>query len=68
MKTTIFVLLAWMVATGAVAAEETVQLLPSPLVFPKRIGPMALGGEPHDGTDSSLKRVRAAYIEELGCK
>ena len=48
------VMLAWTIATGAVAAEGTVRLLPSPLVFPKRIGPMALVGEPHKYDDPRL--------------
>lgn len=50
----ISVLLAWTIAAGAVAAEETVQLLPSPLLFPKRIGPMGLVGEPHKYEDPRL--------------
>jgi len=54
MKTMVSVLLAWTMAAGAVSAEETVQLLPSPLVFPKRIGPMVLAGEPHKYDDPRL--------------
>jgi hypothetical protein len=54
MKTMISVLLAWTMAAGLVAAEETVPLLPSPLVFPKRIGPMVLVGEPHKYDDPRL--------------
>lgn len=39
-------------AAGPVA--NTVQLLPSPLVLPKRIGPMSLRGEPHKYEDPAL--------------
>jgi hypothetical protein len=46
--------LAWMVAAGAVAAEDPVPLLPSPLVFPRHIGPMVLAGEPHRYDDARL--------------
>ena len=35
-------------------AAGTVELLPSPLVLPKRIGPMVLRGEPHKYEDPAL--------------
>lgn len=54
MKTILSMLLAWTVATGVVAAEDPVPLLPSPLVFPKRIGPMVLVGDPHRYDDPRL--------------
>ena len=54
MKTMVSMVLALAVAAGAGAAEESVQLLPSPLVLPKRIGPMVLVGEPHKYDDPRL--------------
>jgi hypothetical protein len=54
MKTGVSMLLAWTIAAGAVAAEEPVKLLPSPLVLPKRIGPMVLVGDPHKYDDPRL--------------
>jgi hypothetical protein len=48
----------WLVWSGAVnAADEranVVELLPSPLVLPTRIGPMTLRGEPHKYEDPDL--------------
>lgn len=46
--------LAWAMIAGAAGAAEEVQLLPSPLVLPKRIGPMVLVGEPHKYDDPRL--------------
>ena len=54
MKIAVSMVLMWVVAAGAVAAEDPVQLLPSPLVLPKRIGPMVLVGEPHKYDDPRL--------------
>ena len=54
MKTVISMVLAWMLAAVAAGADETVQLLPSPLVLPKRIGPMVLVAEPHKYDDPRL--------------
>jgi hypothetical protein len=54
MKTAVSIVLMWVMAAGAVAAEGPVQLLPSPLVLPKRIGPMVLVGEPHRYDDPRL--------------
>ena len=54
MKTVVSIMLMWVMAAGAVAAEDPVQLLPSPLVLPKRIGPMVLVGEPHKYDDPRL--------------
>ena len=54
MKTAVSMVLMWVMAAGAVAAEDPVQLLPSPLVLPKRIGPMVLVGEPHKYDDPRL--------------
>jgi uncharacterized protein YdhG (YjbR/CyaY superfamily) len=54
MKTVFSMVLACTFATGALAAEETVQLLPSPLVLPKRIGPMVAVGDPHKYDDPRL--------------
>jgi hypothetical protein len=39
---------------AAAGAEDTVQLLPSPLVLPKRIGPLMLSGAPHAYQDPAL--------------
>ena len=54
MKTMIPMWLALTIAAGAVAAQDPVQLLPTPLVFPKRIGPMALVGDPRKYDDPRL--------------
>jgi len=54
MKTMMSMVLALVIVAGAGAAEESVQLLPSPLVLPKRIGPMVLVGEPHKYDDPRL--------------
>jgi hypothetical protein len=46
-----------MVATAGMAfaaGEDTVPLLPSPLVLPKRIGPMVFSGAPHQYADPAL--------------
>jgi hypothetical protein len=40
--------------TGAADAVDSVQLLPSPIVLPKRIGPMTLSGAPHKYDDPRL--------------
>jgi hypothetical protein len=39
--------------TGA-AAKDSIQLLPSPITLPKRIGPMSFVGEPHQYDDPRL--------------
>ena len=54
MKTVVSILLMWSIAAGAVAAEDPVRLLPSPLVLPKRIGPLVLVGAPHKYDDPRL--------------
>ena len=54
MKTAVSLVLMWVVAAGAVAAEDPVKLLPSPFVLPDRIGPMVLEGEPHKYDDPRL--------------
>jgi hypothetical protein len=54
MKTMVSMVLAWAITPGAVAAEDPVKLLPSPLVLPQRIGPMVLTGEPHKYDDPRL--------------
>jgi len=51
MKIAVSMVLMWVVAAGAVAAEEPVPLLPSPIVLPGRIGPMVLVSEPHKYDD-----------------
>ena len=42
------------VSVAVAAGPDTVQLLPSPLVLPKRIGPMVFSGEPHKYEDPAL--------------
>ena len=54
MKSLVSMVLMSMVAAGAAATEDTVPLLPSPLVFPRKIGPMVLVGEPHRYDDPRL--------------
>jgi len=57
MKTTMLKVLVWTLAAGTAGgagAQDTVQLLPSPLVMPKRIGPMVVVGEPHKYDDPRL--------------
>lgn len=57
MKTWIWTALACVITvplTLAAAAPETVPLLPSPLVLPKRIGPMVYSGAPHKYEDPAL--------------
>jgi hypothetical protein len=54
MKSMVSMLLALTIVAGVAAADETVRLLPSPLVLPRRIGPMVVVGEPHKYDDPRL--------------
>src|SRR6185369_14336199 len=42
------------VGVSLTTKSESVQLLPSPIMLPKRIGPMAISGEPHKYDDPRL--------------